>query len=154
MIEYLANTLIRFDMEREIYRRREHSELGVDELCELTLEVQRRVYGDAVEPESLSPWLWASVQHFYFEFTSFYNYPYTFGYLLNAWLWSRAGTQGPGTQGAGTQGAGFLGDYEAFLVRSGSASAEDAALETLGIDLRDPAFWSEALECVAATASP
>ncbi len=137
-IEYLGNTTIRFEIEREIYRRRADGELSVEDLCAITLEAQKRIYGDAVDPATLSPWIWVSVQHFYFAFTGFYNYPYTFGFLLSAWLWGEVESRGPD----------FLTTYESFLKLSGSASAEDAAQQTLGVDLRSANFWNEALDRV------
>lgn len=134
-IEYLANTIIRFDIEREIYRRRADGELSVDDLKEVTLQAQRNVYGDTVDHGSLSPWLWVSVPHFYFAWSTFYNYPYAFGFLLSRWLWHQVETRGPA----------FLTNYEAFLRASGTSRAEDAAAEHLGVDLRSRAFWESAL---------
>jgi oligoendopeptidase F len=106
------------------------------------LDAQRRCYGDALAQDELDPWFWASKLHFYITGTSFYNFPYTFGYLFSLGLFARAKAEGPD----------FLPRYEALLRRTGSETAEDVARTSLGIDLRRPEFWHESIDLIEADA--
>ena len=97
---------------------------------------QREVYGDALAAGEEDPWFWASKLHFFITDVSFYNFPYTFGFLLSQALFDRFQKEGPS----------FLPRYEAFLRESGRASCEEAVQATLGWDLRSPAFWTDAID--------
>jgi oligoendopeptidase F len=93
---------------------------------------QRRLWGDALLPDGTDPWFWASKLHFYITGTTFYNFPYTFGFLLAMALVRRFRRQG----------AAFLRDYERFLRMTGSGSAEEVVQSALGEDIRRPEFWA------------
>ena len=71
---------------------------------------------------------------------TFYNFPYTFGFLLSRGLFSIFKQEG----------AAFLPRYEEFLRLTGSESAEGVARRTLGRDLEDPQFWIEAIQTLEA----
>jgi oligoendopeptidase F len=79
---------------------------------------------------------WASKLHFFISGTSFYNFPYVFGYLLSQGLFARFQSDGPA----------FLADYERFLEQTGSADCEAVARQTLGVDIREPDFWAQAIQ--------
>ena len=96
---------------------------------------QREVYGDVLAPGLEDPWFWASKLHFYFTEASFYNFPYTFGYLLSQALFGEFLRTGPD----------FLPRYEKFLALTGIATCEEVVRRSLGSDLRDPGFWKQAL---------
>ncbi|MEN8160574.1 MAG: M3 family oligoendopeptidase [Myxococcota bacterium] len=137
---FLLNIPTRFDFERAFYEERREGEVGVDRLKELMLDAQRAVYGDALDPEQLDPWFWASKLHFYISGLSFYNFPYTFGYLFSMGLFARARREGPD----------FVPRYEALLRETGSATAEEVARNALGIELGGPEFWNESIDLVEA----
>jgi oligoendopeptidase F len=137
---FLLNIPMRYDFERAVYTERAAGELSVSRLCELVVEAQRQNYGDAVDPEQLDPWFWASKLHFYIAGVSFYNFPYTFGYLFSTGIAARARAEGPS----------FLPVYEDLLRRTGTESAEDAARSALGVDLGKPEFWSASIDLLAA----
>ena len=67
---------------------------------------------------------------------TFYNFPYTFGFLLSRGLFARFKQEGPD----------FLPRYEEFLRLTGSDTAEGVAKRALGRDLQDPQFWTEAIQ--------
>ena len=138
---FLLNIPARFSFERSVYEERAHGELSVSRLCELMLAAEREWYGDALDPEDLDPWFWASKLHFYITSTSFYNFPYTFGYLFSLGLFARAKRDGPA----------FMPRYEALLRSTGSGTAEAVALEALGVDLAKPDFWHASLDLVEET---
>ncbi len=137
---FLLNIPMRFDFEHRVYEEREGGELSVDRFRTLMLDAQRANYGDALADDQLDPWFWASKLHFYITDVSFYNFPYTFGYLFSRGIVARFRAEGPS----------FLPRYEALLRATGSAGAEDVARDTLGIDLRDRAFWDGAIDLIAA----
>ena len=136
---FLLNIPMRFDFEHAVYQERAAGELSVDRLSALMLEAQRRNYGDALADDQLDPMFWASKLHFYITDVSFYNFPYTFGYLFSRGIVARFRAEGPS----------FLPRYEALLRATGSAGAEDVARDTLGVDLRGRAFWDGAIELIA-----
>jgi oligoendopeptidase F len=135
---FLLNIPARFSFEKALYEERAHGELAVSRLCALMLDAEREWYGDALDPDDLDPWFWASKLHFYITSISFYNFPYTFGYLFSLGIFARAKREGPG----------FLPRYEALLRSTGGASAEQVAQGALGVDLRKPDFWNASLDLI------
>ena len=138
---FLLNIPARFAFESALYEERARGELTVSRLCELMLAAEREWYGDALDPNELDPWFWASKLHFYITSISFYNFPYTFGYLFSLGIFARARREGPA----------FMPRYEALLRSTGSGSAEAVAREALGVDLEKPDFWNASLDLVEAT---
>ena len=91
------------------------------------VETQREVFGDALAQGGEDPYFWASKLHFYITGVTFYNFPYTFGFLLSRGLYSMFKQEGPE----------FLPRYEEFLRLTGSDTAEGVARRALGRDLED-----------------
>jgi oligoendopeptidase F len=133
---YLLDIPVRFEFEKAFYEERANGPLSVSRLKELMIATQRRVLGDVLEEGGEDPYFWASKLHFYITGLTFYNFPYTFGYLLSRGLYGMFKRQG----------AAFLPKYEEFLRRAGSDSAENVVKRTVGEDIEDPAFWSEAIK--------
>lgn len=140
---FLLNIPMRFTFEEALYRERAAGEVPVSRLCELMRDAQRRCYGDALDADELDPWFWASKLHFYISGLSFYNFPYTFGYLFSTGIFARAKQEGPA----------FLPRYEDLLRRTGSATVEGVAREALGVDLEAPAFWDASIDLLEADAA-
>lgn len=132
---FLLDIPVRYHFEKKLYEARAHGELSASQLKQLMSETQREILGDTLEAGGEDPLFWASKLHFYISDVTFYNFPYTFGFLLSRGLFASFKREG----------ADFLPRYEAFLRATGSASAEDVARETLGCDLGDTAFWAEAI---------
>ena len=135
---FLLNTTMRFTFEKAFYEERAAGEVSANRLCALMQEHQAAWYGDTIAPEDLDPYFWASKLHFYISGLSFYNFPYTFGYLFSQGIFARAQREG----------AAFLPRYEALLCDTGSATAEDVARKHLDVDLEAPDFWSESIDRV------
>jgi len=102
-------------------------------------QTQRRVLGDVLEPGGADPYFWASKLHFYITGITFYNFPYTFGYLLSRGLYAMFKKEGNG----------FLPKYEEFLRRAGSDTAENVVKQTVGRDIEKTEFWNEAIQSLA-----
>jgi oligoendopeptidase F len=133
---YLLDIPVRFEFEKAFYEERNGGELTVNRFKALMIETQRRIIGDVLEPGGEDPYFWASKLHFYIAGITFYNFPYTFGYLLSRALYGMFRTEG----------ADFLPKYEAFLRLAGSDTAENVVKKTLGRNLEDAQFWSEAIQ--------
>jgi oligoendopeptidase F len=99
-------------------------------------EAQRTIYGEALLPDGADPYFWASKLHFYITDTTFYNFPYTFGYLLARSLIDRYHKEGQE----------FLPKYEAFLRLSGVDTVENVGKRALNVDFKNPAFWQTAIQ--------
>ena len=121
--------------EKAMYEERTAGELSVSRLKELMVATQRRVFGDLLEEGGEDPYFWASKLHFYITGTSFYNFPYTFGFLLSRGLYSRFCQEG----------TSFLPKYAEFLRSTGGNSAETVARDTIDCDLESTEFWVAAI---------
>lgn len=137
---YLLDIPVRYEFEKAFYEERGKGEVAVSRLKELMAETQRRVLGNTLEPGGEDPYFWASKLHFYITGVTFYNFPYTFGFLLSRGLFARFLKEG----------ADFLPRYETFLKRSGSDTAENVVRQTIGPDLTQPDFWVEAIRSLGA----
>ena len=102
------------------------------------LDAQRQCYGDCLAEDELDPWFWASKLHFYITGISFYNFPYTFGYLFSLGIFALAKQEG----------AAFLPRYEELLRLTGSDTAERVAAGCLGVDLEAPDFWNASIDLI------
>jgi oligoendopeptidase F len=91
--------------------------------------------GDVLQPGGEDPYFWASKLHFYITGLTFYNFPYTFGYLLSRGLYAMFKKEG----------RDFLPKYEEFLRLAGSDTAENVVKRTVGQDLEQPEFWNRAI---------
>ncbi|HAH31704.1 MAG TPA: hypothetical protein DCL44_05255 [Elusimicrobia bacterium] len=132
----ILDITVRFEFEKAFHEERSKGEVSVARLKELMTGAQRRVFGDALEPGGEDPLFWASKLHFYMTGVSFYNFPYTFGFLLAATLFGKFKAEGPS----------FLPKYEAFLRLTGSDTVENVALRSIGADLTTPLFWETAIK--------
>ena len=88
------------------------------------------------KPGGEDPYFWASKLHFYITGITFYNFPYTFGYLLSRGLYAMFKKEG----------TDFLPKYEEFLRRAGSDTAENVVKQTVGRDIEKTEFWTEAIQ--------
>ena len=135
---YLLNIPMRYFFEKAFYEQRPHKNFTAQDFCNLMLETQKKVYGDTLDSNELDPWFWASKGHFYITEVSFYNFPYTFGYLFSSGVYARAVKEGKA----------FLPTFRKLLRLTGSASCEDTAREALGVDLQGSQFWQDSLTLV------
>jgi oligoendopeptidase F len=133
---YLLDIPVRYEFEKIFYEERQSGEVSVSRLKELMVETQRRILGDVLEPGGEDPYFWASKLHFYITGLTFYNFPYTFGYLLSRGLYAMFKKDG----------AAFLPKYEALLRLAGSDTAENVVKRTVDRDLRSSEFWTEAIQ--------
>ena len=136
----LLDITTRFEFEKAFYTERGRGEVSVSRLKALMCDTQRRIYGDSLLADGADPYFWASKLHFYITETSFYNFPYTFGFLLARAL----------TALFRSEGRDFLPRYENFLKATGSDTVENVCRATLGLELGAPAFWEAAIDSLEA----
>ena len=132
---YLMDIPVRYEFEKSLYEERKNGELSVSNLKDLMSDTQRRVFAEVLEEGGVDPYFWASKLHFYITGITFYNFPYTFGYLLSRGLYSLFQKDG----------RDFLPRYQEFLRITGSDNAVNVARHSLGCDLEKPDFWLEAI---------
>ncbi len=133
----LLNIPARFAFEQAFYERRAATILQPADLKKLMKDSWAAWYGDGLSEGS--PMFWASKLHFSISELSFYNFPYTFGYLFSLGVYAQR-------QQLGT---GFYPAYVSLLRDSGSMSAEAVALKHLGADLTKADFWRQSLKIAA-----
>ena len=132
---FRQHTLTRFEMAAHAARR-DHR-LDHDELGDLWMAAQRRLFGDSVDVDPVYGWGWSYIPHFIHS--RFYCYSYAFGELLTLALFQRYQDEG----------AAFVPAYLDLLAAGGSAPPETLAAR-LGFDLASPTFWDRGCAAVAA----
>ena len=127
----------RFLFEQDVIETREDHAMSVEELKDAMLRAQEASYGDGLDPEIRHPYMWACKCHYYSSGNNFYNFPYAFGLLFGKGVFAQYLEKGPA----------FAEDYCRLLRSCGSASVADVAA-SVGIDVRNPAFWRSSLEVI------
>lgn len=137
-VAFLMNIHARFIFEDNFHQERANGELPAARFSELMLAAQKEAYLDGLAADGWYPDFWVSKLHFYISGLPFYNFPYTFGYLLSTGLYALAAEAGPE----------FSEQYRRLLVATGCEEAEAAVQSTFGYDLREPAFWNKSLDVI------
>nr|EEK67181.1 Peptidase M3A and M3B thimet/oligopeptidase F [Bacillus wiedmannii] len=70
-----------FEFEKNFYEKCKEGPLSADEIERLSIVAQEKAYGNALS--EYQPLVWMKYVQFYIADVSFYNYPYTFGYLTS-----------------------------------------------------------------------
>jgi len=135
---YLMNIHCRFIFEDRINQERPNGELSPDQFSELMVAAQKTAFANCLADGGWNGRFWASKLHFYMSVLPFYNFPYTFGYLLSLGLFALAGERGPA----------FAEQYDNFLLATGAYDTEQAVQQTVGYDLTTPDFWHKSLDIV------
>ena len=127
----------RFLFEQHFYEERKKGLVSTQRLNELMQEAISDGYRDSLENVSVYTWLWTP--HFYMTDAPFYNFPYTFGYLLTYSLYEKAKEIGPD----------FETTYIGLLRDSGKMSMEELMLKHVNEDITKEAFWERGIKlCV------
>jgi oligoendopeptidase F len=135
--QVIVDIYSRFLFEKEVFERREKSELSADDLCDIMRRAQIATYGDALDERYLHPYMWTWKPHYYRAELSFYNFPYAFGLLFGTGLYAIYKQRG----------AAFVPDYVNLLASTGEGSAAELAAR-FGIDIRDRKFWADSLAVI------
>src|SRR5690606_6481106 len=135
-VAFCMNIHTRFQFEDRFHRLRAEGEVSPERLSELMLEAQRECYCGGLADDGYNPRFWVSKLHFYITYVPFYNFPYTFGYLLSLGLYGMA------REGS----KDFPNRCLEFLRGTGRMTAEEAVRSACGHDLTRPDFWQSCMD--------
>lgn len=124
----------RFLFEKRFYEARQNGLVNEEELSTIMEEAQKEAFLDSLD--TYHPTFWASKLHFYITGISFYNFPYTFGFLFSLGIYSKAKQEGQS----------FSDDYRNLLRDTASMTTEELAEKHLAVDLTHPDFWQSAID--------
>ena len=127
----------RYLFEKEVFERREKSEISADELNEIMERAQKATYGNGLDAKHLQKFMWTWKPHYYSSDFTFYNYPYTFGLLFATGLYAIYQRRG----------AEFVQDYKNLLASTGEETAASLA-KRFGIDITKRKFWDDSLAII------
>ncbi|MBS7310418.1 MAG: M3 family oligoendopeptidase [Treponema sp.] len=132
--QVLVDILCRFYFERSVFEERQNGELTSEDFCRLMAHAQERSYGDGLSAER-HEYMWAVKSHYYSVDLDFYNFPYAFGQLFAAGLYSRYKKEGKA----------FVDIYCNLLSDTGSMSCEDLCFKA-GFDITKKDFWKSGID--------
>ncbi len=132
--QVLVDILSRFYFERSVFEKRAQGELSAEDFCALMADAQERSYGDGLNEER-HEYMWAVKSHYYSTGLDFYNFPYAFGQLFGAGLYSLYKKEG----------SSFAQRYAQLLSHTGNMSCEELCREC-GFDITKKDFWKSGIE--------
>ena len=127
----------RYLFEKEVFERREKSELSADDFNDIMERAQKETYGDGLDERYLQKFMWTWKPHYYSSGLSFYNYPYAFGLLFATGLYAIYKQRGQE----------FVADYKNLLASTGEDTAARLA-RRFGIDITKRKFWDDSLAII------
>jgi oligoendopeptidase F len=136
--QVIVDIYSRYLFEKEVFERREKSELSADEINDIMERAQKATYGDGLDERYLHKYMWTWKPHYYYAGLSFYNFPYSFGLLFGTGLYAIYQQRG----------ADFVPDYKNLLASTGEANAAELA-DRFGINIRTSKFWEDSLAVIA-----
>ena len=135
-VEDMLNTVVRqiafFEFEKEVHTHRKSSELSIEKICSIWMEVQKNSLGPAIKYEDEYKYFWSYIPHFIHS--PFYVYAYAFGDCLVNSLFS-------------TYEKG-LKDFDIKyinLLKSGGSKKYDELFKPFNLDLSKKTFWKQGL---------
>ena len=135
--QVIVDITSRFLFEKEVFERREKSELSADDFCEIMIRSQKSTYGEGLDEKHLHRYMWTWKPHYYNPGFSFYNYPYAFGLLFGTGLHALYKERG----------RPFVSDFETLLAETGEATPAELA-SRFSFDIRKPDFWRNSLKVI------
>ncbi|MDE1547831.1 M3 family oligoendopeptidase [Jeotgalibaca caeni] len=135
------NIHARFLFETSFYAERQKGLVSAERISELMEAAQKEAYQDRLS--EYHPHFWASKLHFFIDGVSFYNFPYTFGFLFSLSIFAEYQKQPEG----------FEEKYMALLRDTAVMKTEDLVMKHLGKDITQEDFWKQGLEIMAADAA-
>lgn len=122
-----------FQFEQTFYGEISKGPLSADEIEKISIRSQEVAYGNSLT--EYQPFVWMKYGQFYTANVPFYNYPYTFGYLLSLGL----------LEIAKQDGSKFHPKYKGFLSETGKRPVEELVKQYFHIELNDNKFWEKSL---------
>jgi oligoendopeptidase F len=135
--QVVVDIYLRYLFEKEVFERREKSELSADDFNDIMERAQKATYGDGLDEKYLQKFMWTWKPHYYSSGLSFYNYPYAFGLLFATGLYAIYQQRGEA----------FVQDYKNLLASTGEQTAAKLA-KRFGIDITNRKFWDDSLAII------
>ena len=132
-LNYLMSIRGAFLFENRFYEYRKHKRLDAKQMEELSLHFQEEAYGSSLS--EYEPYVWIKYGQFYQANTPFYNYPYSFGFLLSIGLLELAKTDGH-----------FNHRFKGFLSETGMLPLEQLINKHFNLELSQPLFWQQSVK--------
>lgn len=132
-LNYLMSIRGAFLFENRFYENRKNGQLNANQIEELSLQCQEEVYGHNLS--EYQPFVWIKQGQFYKADIPFYNYPYSFGFLLSIGLLEIA-----------KENKLFSHNFQEFLSETGILPAEQLIKKHFNIDLSQPEFWQQSIQ--------
>ncbi len=133
-LNYLMSIRGAYEFEKRFNEHRMTGPLTVDTIEKISLQVQEDAYGKTLS--SYQPYVWIKYEQFYQAEVPFYNYPYTFGFLLSLGLLKISNNEHFPTQ------------FQRFLRESGTAPVEKLVYKHFHIELTNTIFWQNAIDMI------
>jgi oligoendopeptidase F len=133
---FLLNIPSRFHFENEFYELRKQGCLSANDFTELMEKSWKNSYENTLS--EMNKMFWASKLHFYITKRSFYNFPYTFGYLFSLGVYAQKDFLGKD----------FYNRYVNLLKDTGRMDAENLVTKHLNKDITKPEFWQESIQII------
>lgn len=134
---YVMAVRASFEFEKNFYEKCKESPISADEIEKISIVAQEKAYGNALS--EYQPFVWMKYVQFYIADVSFYNYPYTFGYLVSFSL----------LEIAKENKSTFHSKYKEFLRETGKAPVEELIKKHFEIDITSYAFWDKAFKQIS-----
>lgn len=139
-VAFLMNIHARFLFEDRFHIERKEGELTAERFTELMIDAQKEAYVNVLDDAGWNPLFWVSKLHFYISELPFYNFPYTFGYLLSLGVYALADSFDDPSE--------FADKYRELLIATGCQVTEEAVANTFGYQLQEAEFWNKSIDIV------
>ncbi|CAM4058406.1 MULTISPECIES: M3 family metallopeptidase [Bacillus cereus group] len=126
-----------YEFEKNFYEKCKESPLSADQIEKLSIVAQEKAYGNSLS--EYQPFVWMKYIQFYIADVPFYNYPYTFGYLVSFSL----------LEIAKERKSTFHLKYKEFLRETGKAPVEELMKKHFEIDITSYEFWDKAFKQIS-----
>ena len=138
-VEDMLNTVVRqiafFQFEKEIHTLRRGSELSIDKICSIWMDVQKSSLGPSIKYEEEYKYYWSYIPHFIHS--PFYVYAYAFGDCLVNSLFNTY-----------EQGLKNFDDKYINLLKSGGSKKYDELFRPFNLNLSKKSFWKKGLHVI------
>ena len=135
-VEDMLNTVVRqiafFEFEKQVHNQRKISELSVDQICDIWMQVQRESLGPSIEFEDEYKYYWTYIPHFIHS--PFYVYAYAFGDCLVNSLY-----------GVYEEGLKDFDKKYTVLLESGGSKRYKELLKPFNLDPSKSDFWKKGI---------
>ena len=138
-VEDMLNTVIRqiafFQFEKEVHTLRKNSELSIDQICTIWMDVQKASLGPSIRYEEEYKYFWSYIPHFIHS--PFYVYAYAFGDCLVNSLFNTY-----------EKGLTNFDDKYINLLKSGGSKKYDELFSPFNLNLSKKSFWKKGLNVI------